>query len=310
MKMKILVTGSNGLLGQKLVYALRHDTEVELIAAAKGENRLLAHDGYIYQSLDITQKQEVASCIRQYMPDCIIHTAAMTNVDACETQKEECRLANTESVRYFVDAIAACGKRIHFVHLSTDFVFDGEAGPYREEDVPNPVSFYGWSKYDAEKFISESSIDWAILRTIIVYGITDNMSRSNIVLWAREALEKGQEIKVVDDQFRSPTLAEDLAQGCILAAKKRAKGIFHVSGKDTMSILELVYQVADYFGLSKKHVIPIHSASLGQAAKRPPRTGFIIDKAVRELGYKPHSFQEGIEIVYNQYREHLNRSAL
>jgi len=309
--MKILVTGSNGLLGQKLVYALRHENSVELVATAKGENRLLAHDGYTYRSLDITHREEVFHTIHEESPDCIIHTAAMTNVDACETQQEACRLANTEAVRYLVEAVEAhTAKRIHLIHISTDFIFDGASGPYREEDLPHPISFYGHSKCDAEEIVRKSSIDWVILRTIIVYGITDNMSRSNIVLWAREALSKGQEIKVVDDQFRSPTLAEDLAQGCILAAQKRATGIYHVSGKDTMSILELVYQVADYFQLPKHLVIPIKSDSLGQAAKRPPRTGFIIDKAVKELGYKPHSFVEGIEIVYRQYTEHMNRSAL
>jgi dTDP-4-dehydrorhamnose reductase len=129
------------------------------------------------------------------------------------------------------------------------------------------------------------------------------MSRSNIVLWAREALSKKQHIKVVDDQFRSPTLAEDLAQGCILAAKKKAKGIYNVSGKDTMSILELVCRVAGYFHLSTDTIEVVKSETLNQAAKRPPKTGFIIDKAIKELGYNPHSFEEGIKIVYNQFLE-------
>ncbi len=151
--------------------------------------------------------------------------------------------------------------------------------------------------------MQKSNISWAILRTIIVYGIVDNMSRSNVVLWAKGALEKGQPINVVDDQFRSPTLAEDLADACISASDKRAKGIFHVSGKDIMSILELVYRVADFWKLDKSIVKPIKSDTLNQAAKRPPRTGFILDKAYRELDYKPHSFEDGLKILDEQLKK-------
>jgi dTDP-4-dehydrorhamnose reductase len=300
-KLRILITGSNGLLGQKLVYALKGDPEVSLIATGRGANRLAVQVGYTYSSLDITNKQEVIRALQEHQPDVVIHTAAMTNVDQCETERDACRLQNVEAVRHLVDAIEGMPhKRVHLIHLSTDFIFDGEAGPYQEEDAPNPVSFYGWSKYDAERIITASGIDWAILRTIIVYGITDNMSRSNIVLWAREALRKGQPMKVVNDQFRSPTLAEDLAQGCILAAKQRARGIFHISGPDTLSIIDLVSAVARVNGLSMDCVEAVSSATLNQAAKRPPRTGFIIDKARRVLGYAPHTFEEGILWVQEQ----------
>jgi dTDP-4-dehydrorhamnose reductase len=126
------------------------------------------------------------------------------------------------------------------------------------------------------------------------------MSRTNIVLWAKAALEKGEPINVVDDQWRMPTLAEDLAQCCLLAVKKNAKGIFNASGKDLMSILEIVERVADYYGLDKTLINPISSESLNQAAKRPKKTGFILDKTRRELGYEPHSFEEGIAFMERQ----------
>ena len=128
------------------------------------------------------------------------------------------------------------------------------------------------------------------------------MSRSNIVLWAKEALTKGQKINVVDDQFRSPTLAEDLADGCILIADKKAKGLFHLSGPKTLSILELVYLVADFWKLDKSLVTPSKSDNLNQAAKRPPRTGFDISKARIELGYAPKSFEEGLGILDAQLK--------
>ena len=125
----------------------------------------------------------------------------------------------------------------------------------------------------------------------------------HIVLWAKDALTKGQKINVVDDQFRSPTLAEDLADGCILIADKGATGIYHLSGQETMSILELVYTVADYFKLDRSLITPSKSDTLNQAAKRPPYTGFIIDKAKHDLGYNPHSFVAGLELLDEQLKE-------
>ena len=296
--MKILLTGSNGLLGQKLVKKLKADPEVELIATSRGPNRLSDKFGYDYRDLDITDEQSVHSMLKELAPDVIINTAAMTNVDACEDNKELCDRLNVDAVKYLVEASKTRG--IHLIHVSTDFIFDGEAGPYREEDTPAPLSYYGHSKLKAEKIVLESGIDAAIIRTVLVYGIAEDMSRSNIVLWAKGALEKGGEINVVDDQFRSPTLAEDLADGCILAAKKKAKGVYNISGKDQLSVLQIVQAVCDYWNLDRSLIKAISSSTLNQAAKRPPVTGFILDKAMRELGYTPHSFKEGLAIVDEQ----------
>lgn len=298
---KILITGSNGLLGQKLVYALLKRSDVNIIATSTGDNRMLTTDGYIYQSLDITNKNNVEAVFLKHKPDVVINTAAMTNVDACESKRDECWDINVNAVQHMVDVITEKHLSTHLIHLSTDFIFDGTKGSeYTETDIPNALSHYAASKLEAENILQKSTIKWAIARTIIVYGIVDNMSRSNIVLWAKDALTKGQKINVVDDQFRSPTLAEDLADGCILIADKGAKGIYHLSGKETMSILDLVYKVADYWNLDKSLVTPSKSASLNQPAKRPPYTGFVIEKAKRELGYNPHSFMEGLEILDKQ----------
>lgn len=313
----ILITGSNGLLGQKLIYGLlernKKGGEWKIIATSKGENRIREKDGYAYASLDITNKAEVEAAFQQFRPDVVINTAAMTNVDACESDRPGAKAMNADAVQYLVDAARnlqpAQGSAPrtphaapHFIHLSTDFIFDGENGPYKEEDAPNPLSYYAETKLDGEKIVEASGLDWAILRTIIVYGIVDNMSRSNVVLWAKDALTKGQKINVVDDQFRSPTLAEDLAEACILCAEKRATGIFHTSGKDVMSVLELVYRVADFWKLDKSLITPVKSETIKQPAKRPPRTGFIIDKAQNVLGYKPHSFEEGLAVLDAQLK--------
>ena len=297
----ILVTGSNGLLGQKLTEKVLAEGRVKLIATSKGANRYPIANGYEYAEMDILNNGLVKQVIEKYQPDAIIHTAAMTNVDTGEADKELCHQLNVDATQ---NLISLCEKNnIRFIHLSTDFIFDGADGPYKEEDAPNPLSYYGETKLLAELAVKESTANWAILRTILVYGITNDMSRSNIELWAKGALEKGQAINVVNDQWRMPTLAEDLAEACLLAVEKNAQGIYHVSGKDYMSIAGLVRKVADYWSLDKSIISEISSESLNQSAKRPIKTGFVLDKTIKDLDYKPHSFEEGLKIVDEQMKK-------
>ena len=232
----------------------------------------------------------------------------MTNVDLCETEKEACWLMNTTSVEYQINSLEKLQKENsnyhpQFIQLSTDFIFDGTHGPLDENEKPNPLSFYAESKLAAEKIVQASNLHWAIARTVLVYGIVDNMSRSNIVLWVKQNLEQGKIINVVDDQYRTPTLAEDLADGCILIAEKKAQGIYNISGKNFYSILEMAHLVADFYKLDNSLIKPSKSTDIKQAAKRPPITGFIIDKAIIELGYQPHSFTEGIKLLEDQMNE-------
>jgi dTDP-4-dehydrorhamnose reductase len=191
----------------------------------------------------------------------------------------------------------------HLIQISTDFIFDGEDGPYKETDKPNPLSYYGLSKLKSENILKQSNCDWTILRTIIVFGVGENLSKENIVLWAKGALEKAEPLNIIDDQFRAPTLAEDLADICILAAKKKAFGIFNASGKDIMSIYEIVERIAKHYGNSTANLNKISTATLKQKAVRPPKTGLILDKSRKELGYNPHSFEEGLNIIDQQLKQ-------
>ena len=298
--MKILITGSNGLLGQKLLHKLRQDFSVELIAISKGENRVSIKEGYTYFDLDITNNDAVAKFVSIEKPQVVINTAAMTNVDLCEDENKDCDALNVEAVRYLADACVKVDA--HLIQISTDFIFDGENGPYKEEDEPNPLSYYGLSKLKSEQVLQAHSVKWTILRTIIVFGVGENLSKGNIVLWAKGALEKGDPLNIIDDQFRAPTLAEDLADICILAAKKKALGIFNASGKDIMSIYEIVERIAKHYGNTTDNLNKISTATLNQTAGRPPRTGFILDKSRKELGYNPHSIEECLDIIDQQLK--------
>jgi dTDP-4-dehydrorhamnose reductase len=298
MKKRILITGSNGLLGQKLVDLLRKQASVELIATARGNNRLPVTEGYTYASLDITVQEEVLDIFDQFKPDVVIHTAAMTNVDTCETDRDGCDVLNVNSVAYLIEACEKHGT--YLCHLSTDFIFDGADGPYTEEGIANPISYYGESKLKAEQLLFASKIRWSIARTVLVYGIVPDMSRSNIVLWVKKSLEDGKTIQVVTDQFRTPTLAEDLAMGCWLLAKDEVEGIFNISGSDFLTPYEMAVMTADYYGLDKSLLQKADSSTFTQTAKRPARTGFILDKAKKVLGYSPKTFQEGIAIMAQQ----------
>lgn len=294
----ILTTGSNGLLGQKITEHILRTKQFSLVATSRGANRYPNTEGYVYAEMDILNPDQVREVVEYFKPDAIIHTAAMTNVDAAHEQPELAHRLNVDAVKTL--AALAEEHNIQLVHLSTDFIFNGADGPYDELAPGCSLSHYGKTKLEGEEVIKNTPCRWVIIRTILVYGIVSDMSRSNIVLWAKGALERGEPINVVNDQWRMPTLAEDLAEGCLLAVAKNAYGVFNISGKDMMSIAELVYKVADYWGLDKSIIREISSESLNQAAKRPLKTGFILDKAIDELGYNPRSFEAGLQIVDRQ----------
>lgn len=302
-KKTILVTGSNGLLGQKLIHLLRLRKDIILIACSKGENRISETNGYIYETLDITSENNTQTIISKYNPHTIIHTAAMTNVDACEINQKECYEVNVKGTENLIKSAETIKEHTpHFIHLSTDFVFDGKSGPYKEEDITNPLSWYANTKLQSEEIVMQSKLNWAIARTIIVFGTAEKISRTNIVLWAIENLINKKEINIVNDQYRTPTLAEDLADACVRIADRKACGIFHVSGKDFMSIYEMVVRIANYFNFDATLVKPISSEGLNQPAKRPPKTGFDISKAMQVLGYNPHTFEESLDIIVQQLK--------
>ena len=291
--MKIFITGANGLLGQHLVNLLVTNTEHEIIATSKREPHIVLQNSRLhYYDLDITDGVEVDRILKKLQPNIIIHCAALTQVDECEVEPIKAWEINVTATRFLVDA----AKQINafFIFLSTDFVFDGLDGPYNETDNVNLVSYYGSTKVAAEKAVEESGLQFAIVRTCLLYGEILNGTRNNIISWVKENLEQGKNIKVVSDQWRTPTYVADLAAGILLIAEKKAEGIFHISGDESMSPYQMALQTAKHLNLSSSLIEKVDAALFTQAAKRPPVTGFVIDKAKTVLGFKPISFEAGL----------------
>lgn len=290
---KIVITGSNGLLGQTLVNLLLKEPEnYSVIGLSIGNNRMNRNDFQFY-NIDITNYDQLKQCISNIKPSVIINTAAMTNVDICELKHYECNLLNVQAVKHLAQICDMFN--IHLIQISTDFIFDGTEGTYKETDVPNPLSVYGHSKLKAENIIKSSDINFSILRTILVYGKVNNSKKSNIVLWVKEMLENNKEITIVDDQYRMPTYVEDLAMACKLIVDKKISGVYHISSNVLLSVFEIANQIADVFGLNKKLIKPISTKTLNQKAIRPPKTGFDLSKTIKELDFQPTSFLQGLK---------------
>ena len=295
--MRLLITGSNGLLGQKIVkICLKRG--VEFLATSNGTNRNQECPSERYLEMDITNQPKIAEIFTNYKPTHIIHTAALTNVDYCELNPEECQEVNVLATQKLWNEAQKINA--HFQLLSTDFIFDGLTGNYKETDEPSAVSIYGQSKVDAEHvLINSQNKNWSIARTIIVYGTANNLSRTNIVLWSIDALTKGDPMKIIDDQFRMPTWADDLAWGCLEICRRDKTGIFHLCGPELMAVNEIVFRIAKHLGKSIENVEIISSSTLNQPAKRPPRTGFDLTKSRTELDYNPKTIEETITILTN-----------
>jgi len=296
--MRILITGSNGLLGQKLVHYCS-ERKVKFLATSLGSNRNPKCNESQYQSLDITDLEEVKTVLSNFKPTHVINTAALTNVDKCEEDKERCYDLNVVGVENLLQY--AQKHHCHLQQISTDFIFDGKQGDYSENDDPNPLSEYGKSKLLAEqKILSSGYSDFSIVRTSVVYGVGENLSKSNIVLWAMDELKKGNPLRIVNDQFRAPTFAEDLANGCMRILELNKKGVFNLTGSEVLSMFEFVVKIAEYLNVSKELVNPINTETLNQKAPRPKNSGLDLTKSKQVLNYSPLDIKSTLFLMQAQ----------
>lgn len=295
--MTILVTGSNGLLGQHLCAQLISSGH-QVVGIGRGANRLTQLQSLRYEEVDITDGVHLQTVVKKVSPECIVHAAAMTQVDQCEEDKQSCYNINVSATRFLIDVAIELGCRL--VYISTDFVFDGLGGPYSEEDEPAPVNYYGSTKLAAEKAVMESGLQWSIVRTVLVYGEVLEGTRSNIIKWVKENLEQGKPIKVVSDQYRTPTFIDDLADGIVRVVEKKAEGIYHISGGEGLSPYDMALKTAAFYKLNASLIEKVDASTFQQIGKRPLRTGFDISKARRELGFEPRSFDDSLQLLQKQ----------
>lgn len=301
MQTRVLITGSNGFLGQRLVDLLVEDGSYEVFATSKNANKNPDTRGYLYLSADLGLPEEVDQLLHKVKPQYIINAAALTSVEACESTSEACYALNTRLVELLADY--AKKTDAYIVQLSTDFVFDGLNGPYKENAAVRPLNEYGKSKLAAETILQQTNVRHSILRTILVYGVPKSKERSNILLWAKKMLSNKQPIKTVNDQWRSPTFVDDLAIACKLAIDLQPQGIFHISGNELLSISEFVYAIADFWGLDKSLIIEISAKDIGHDTNRPQKTGFILDKARQQMGYQPTAIKDSFAIIEKQLQQ-------
>lgn len=294
--MKVLITGANGLLGQHLTKLLL-DQNYQVVATSRGESRLpfQPSDKYTYREMDIANGLETFSVMSHEKPDVVVHAAAMTQVDDCELRPQQCERINVQGTSQVLTDAETFSS--HFIYISTDFVFDGEQGNYAEEDDTKPISVYGFSKLQAESMVQTSTIPFAIVRTCLVYGNLLKGTRSNIVQWVKDSLQQGKTIQVVSDQLRTPTYVEDLAKGILLIIEKKATGIYHISGKDWLTPYDMAIKTAHKFELDASKIVKVDASTFKQPGRRPLKTGFVIEKARRELGYEPMSFDQGLSLM-------------
>jgi dTDP-4-dehydrorhamnose reductase len=293
MKLKVLITGANGLLGQHLTKLLI-DKNYQVVATSRGESRLpfQPSDNYTYHSMDIANAFDTYAVMNREKPDVVVHAAAMTQVDDCELQPEQCERINVQGTAQILTDAETFSS--HFIYISTDFVFDGERGNYKEDDDTLPISLYGFSKLQAESMVQTSDIPFAIVRTCLVYGNLLKGTRSNIVSWVKDSLEQGKTIQVVSDHVRTPTYVEDLAKGIALIIEKKATGIYHISGKDWLTPYDIALKTAAKYNLDAGKIVKVDAATFKQPGRRPMKTGFNIEKARKELGFEPMTFDEGL----------------
>jgi dTDP-4-dehydrorhamnose reductase len=295
LRTRILITGANGLLGQALVRRLSGSSDHDVLATARDD-----HPRFdvpcAYQAMDVTAPEEVETVVQDYEPDAVINCAAVSDVTECDEDRNRAWAVNARAVRRLAKQCRTLDA--HLVQLSTDFVFNGKRGPYEEDDRPDPVNYYGRTKLAGENALRAFDfLDWSIVRTVLLYGTANDLNRSNVVLWMIDRLSQGEVIHVVDDQWRTPTYAPDLADGLVRLVDRERTGIYHLSGREMVTIHELAQRVAAAFDFDPALIDPVPSTYFEDAVERPAKTGFIILKAETELGYDPRPLDDGLREV-------------
>lgn len=291
--MRLLITGGSGLLGSKItVFAL--------------ENGYDAYSGYnIHEAihgtpikLDICNNQEVTKAFDKIKPQAVVHAAALTNVDKCEEDTELARKVNIEGTRNIVESSER--HNAFLVYVSTDYVFSGEEGMYKETDETNPINYYGMTKLEAEKIVTASPVNWCVVRPSIIYGATPAAGKVNFALWVLNKLEKKEAMKIITDQWVSPTLNTSLAEMILETIEKKFTGVYHLSGATPINRYKFATLIAEKFQLDETLISPSASREMNWLAKRPLNTSLNVEKASKKLTNKPLKIDEALNKLYEE----------
>jgi len=291
----ICVIGGNGLLGSKIL--LEATGAYRLISVDLHETSAFRHDGLEYIQGDITDREGVREVIARVHPDCVIHTAAFTDVDGCEREKEKAWGVNVTGAENVALACKAFNAKM--IHLSSDYVFDGKEGPYGEEDEVNPISFYGETKLESERIVRDILADFVIARTMVLYGYSPGV-RMNFVTWLIDRFHDGKKVRVVADQYGTPTLADDLARALLVLFDRNGRGVYHAVGRESINRYDFALRIAEVFHLDSSLIVRATSDSLHQSAPRPLRSGLKTDKICREMGVAFSSVTDGLLVMRDQ----------
>lgn len=293
---KILIIGANGFTGRQILNDLSVHAQYKVTGCSLHPDILPNDAGkYRFIETDIRNEANIKRLFEEVQPDVVINCSALSVPDYCETHHEEAYLTNVTAVSQL--AVFCEEYKSRFIHLSTDFVFDGKINEdagllYTEEDIPAPVNYYGYTKWKGEEKVAETCSSYAIVRVAIVYGRALPGQHGNIVQLVMNRLKAGQEIRVVSDQWWTPTYVGDVSDGVQRLIAHTTNGIFHICGDECMSIAEIAYQVADYMGLDHSLIHPVTTEEMNETTPRPRFSGMSIDKARTMLGYEPQKLKE------------------
>ena len=295
--MKFLVTGSAGLVGRQLVKDLlqSYSQVYSCYHTSKPENGIAT-------PLDLTDKNNIIKTVESTKPDVIIHLAAMTNVDQCETERDMALKINAKSTAILSEQAKKHGAFL--VYVSTDYVFDGEDGMKKESDTPNPVGYYGKSKLEGEIAVHDLASNRCIARTSTPFGI--HPTRKSFPLFIAENLQAKKETHAITDQYTSPTYVPNLSKMLIEISSRKLQGILHLAGATRISRYDMAIMVAEKLGLDKGLIKPSKMAEMNWKAKRPRDSSLDVSKAASLLKEKPMEIQQGLDLFIEELKRKPN----
>jgi len=287
--MRVLIIGASGFVGEKVYNILSKTFEVIGTYSTKKK--------YDFEQLDISDKDSVLKIIRRIRPDVVIHTAGITNVDFFEENPEEICRVNVQGTKNIIDGCLEIDSKL--VYISTDYVFDGEIGDYKEEYKPSPISAYGNAKLEEEELVKKSNLKYLILRISVPYGVNSRDNKQTFEKWVINNLRSNKEIKVIDDQFNTPTLIDDIANAIKKLIELKRTGVYHVTGSERISRYDFAVKIAEVFNLNKNLIKRVKTKDLSWKAKRPKDSSLNISKLKNENIYMSN-INEGLNKMKKQ----------